>query len=159
LANGFLGFDLTTNKATIWDDGNTRFSTVNEATLSKAVVACLEHPADTTNKYVYVSSLAVTQNEILQALEKSTSKKWTIRQTTTSEEVNGAKEALSRGEFSGAFALVKASAWSNLPGLHQHFERDEKDLLLNDVLDVKSENVQETVQQVLAGEYNASQYV
>jgi hypothetical protein len=159
LANGFLGFDLTSHKATIWDDGNTRFSTVNEVTMSKAVVACLEHTEETINKYVYVSSLAVTQNEILQALEKSTSKKWTIRHTTSSGEVNTAREALSRGEFSGAFALVKASAWSNLPDLHQHFETDEKDLLLNNLLEVKKENVHETVDNVLAGDYNGSQYV
>jgi len=159
LANGFLGFDLTSNRATIWDDGNTSFSSVNEEALGKAVVACLEHPVETANEYVYISSLATTQNQILQALEKVTSTKWTVKHTTSKEQIDMAREALVKGEFSGAYALVKASCWSNLLGLHQHFEIDEKERLLNDVLGVKRENVQETVERVLAGEYSGSHYV
>jgi hypothetical protein len=127
--------------------------------LSKAVVACLEHPAETANKHVYISSVAPTQNQILQALEKATSTKWTVTHTTSKEQVDAAREALGKGEFSGAFALVKASCWSNLPGLHLHFEADEKERLLNDVLGVKTESVQETVERVLAGEYNSIHYV
>lgn len=154
-----MGFDLTSNRATIWDDGNTRFSSVNEAALGKAVVACLEHPAETANKFVYISSLATTQNQILEALENATSTKWTVNRTTSKEQVNAAQEALSRGEFSGAFALVKASIWSNMPGLRQHFEVAEKERLLNDVLGVKSEGVQETVERVLAGENSGAYYI
>jgi hypothetical protein len=154
LTTGFLGFDLTSNRATIWDDGNTRFSSVSEATLSKAVVACLEHPVETANRHVYISSLVTTQNQILQTLEKATATKWTVKHSTSEEQINAAREALGRGEFSGAFTLVKASCWSNLPGLRQHFEVDEKEKLLNDVLGVKSESVQETVERVLAGEYS-----
>lgn len=154
-----MGFDLTSNRATIWDDGNTPFSAVNEEALGKAVAACLEHPTETANKYVYVSSLTTTQNQILQALEKATSTKWAVKNTTSKEKVDAAMAALASGEFAGAFELVKASTWSNLPGLHQNFEADEKERLLNDVLGVKSESVQETVERVLAGEYNGSFYV
>jgi len=159
LGNGFLGFDLTSNRATIWDDGETRFSCVNADALGKAVVSILEHPTETANNYVYVSSVVPTQNEILHALEKSTSTKWTVTHTTSKEQVDGGVEALKNGNFAGAFSLVKASSWGNLPGLNVHFETDEKERLLNDVLGVKTETVQETVERVLAGEYSSSHYV
>ncbi|KAF1808580.1 NAD(P)-binding protein [Eremomyces bilateralis CBS 781.70] len=159
LANGFLGFDLTSNRATIWDDGNTRFSCVNEAALGKAVVASLEHPAETANKHVYISSLNVTQNQILQALEHSTATTWAVKHTTSTEQIDAAREMLAKGDFAGGFTLVKASCWSNVPGLRQHFEVAEKERLMNDVLGVESESLQETVERVLAGERSGEYYV
>jgi hypothetical protein len=123
------------------------------------MVACLEHPAETANKHVYISSIAPTQNQILQAMEKATSTKWTVTHTTSKEQIDAAKEALGKGDFSGGFTLVKASSWSNLPELHQHFEVDEKERLLNDVLGVTTESVQDTVERVLAGEYSGAYYV
>ena len=159
MANGFLGFDLTSNRATIWDDGNTRFSCVNEETLGKAVVACLEHSAETVNKHVYISSLAVTQNQILQALEQATATTWTVKHTSSTEQIDAAREALGKGDFAGAFALVKATCWSNVPDLRQHFEVAEKESLMNDVLGIKAESLQETVERVLAGELSGHYYV
>jgi hypothetical protein len=158
LANGFLGFDLTSKRALLWDDGNTPFSSVNELAMGKAVVACLNHPAETANKHVYVSSVAPTQNQILQALEEATAAKWTVKHTTSAEQIDGAREALGKGDFSGAFSLVKAASWSNVPGLCQHFEVDEKEGLLNNVLGVESESLQETVKRVLGGKYDGSLY-
>jgi hypothetical protein len=158
LANGFLGYDLTSNRATIWDDGNTRFSCVNEAALGKAVVATLEHASETANKHVYISSLDVTQNQVLHALEHATATTWTVNHTTTTEQIDAAQDALAKGNFAGAFALVKAAFWSNLPGLRQYFEVDEKERLMNDVLGVESESLQETVKRVLEGEYSSKYY-
>ncbi|KAF2665417.1 NmrA-like family protein [Microthyrium microscopicum] len=158
LANGFAGFDLTSKRAVIWDDGETRFSSVSEDVLGKAIVASLEHPTETANKFIYISSLATTQNEILQALEKATFTKWTVKHTTTTEQLGAAQEALGKGDFSGAFTLVKAAFWSNLPGLHNHYEVDEKDGLFNEILNVKKDSLQEMVERVLAGEVQAGYY-
>jgi hypothetical protein len=151
LTTGFMGFDLTSNRATIWDDGNTRFSGINEAELGTAVTSILHHPVETANKFIYVSSLTATQNETLEALEKATSAKWEVTHVNTEQQVSGAQEALSQGDFSGAYTLVKASCWSNLPGLKQHFEVDEKERLANRLLGLKEgENVQDTVERVVA---------
>jgi hypothetical protein len=149
LANGFLGFDLTSNKAVIWDDGNTRFSSTTEADLGKAVVASLDHPAETANKFVYVSSVATTQNEILEALEKATSAKWDVTRVTTQEQLDTARELLGKGDASGAFTIVKGTCWGNLPGLRQHYEIDEKERFADDVLGIGGVSVQETVDGVL----------
>jgi hypothetical protein len=127
--------------------------------LGKAVVACIDHPSETANKYVYISSLGTTQNQILEALERATSTTWTVKHATSEMQINEAKEALGRGDFSGAFTLVKAASWSNLPELSSHFEVDERDSLFNEVLGVKSESIQQTVSRVLEGEYSGVYYV
>lgn len=122
------------------------------------MVACLEHPVETANKHVYISSLDVTQNQILQALEHSTATTWAVKHTTSAVEIDAAGKALAQGDFAGAFTLVKASCWSNVPGLRQHFEVAEKERLVNDVLGVERESLQETVQRVLIGERSGEYY-
>lgn len=146
-----MGFDIGAQKAFIWDDGNTRFSGIDSDDLGKAVVNIFHKPAETANKFMYISSLTATQNETLEALEKATSSKWGLSRLTTSEQVDGAQEALAKGQFSGALTLVKATCWSNLPGLKQHFEVDEKENLANDVLDLGGgKSVQDVVDKVVA---------
>ena len=51
-----MGFDLTSKRATMWDDGKTLFSATNEDDLGRAVAACLQHPVETKNKFVYADS-------------------------------------------------------------------------------------------------------
>ena len=151
LSNGFMGFDLANSQALIWDDGNTRFSGITEADLGKAVVGILNHPAETANKFVYVSSFSATQNETLEALEKATSTKWKVTRVSTEQQLSGAKEALGKGDMTGAYTLVKATTWSNLPGLKQHYEVDEKERLANGLLGLKGEeSVQAAVERVVA---------
>jgi nucleoside-diphosphate-sugar epimerase len=159
LSNGFIGFDLSTKRATIWDDGNAIFSGVNEEELGKAVVGVLKHPAETANKFVYVSSLAVSQSEILAALEKATSSKWDVTRVSTQEQLETARVQLSQGNFAGAFTIVKATILANVPGLKKHFEVDEQDRLQNKLLGVPEVDLQKTVDSVLAGgQYNGFAY-
>jgi hypothetical protein len=159
IANGFIGFDLTTKKADIWDDGKSTFSATNEDDLGKAVVAALRHPAETANKFVYVDSVATSQNEILAALEKVTATKWDVTTSSTRERLDVAKEALGKGDFSGALTMVKATCLGNIPGTNQHFEAEEKDKLFNDVLGIPRASVEGTVNRLLnSGRYDGSHF-
>jgi hypothetical protein len=51
---GFLGYDLQSYSATVWDTGDKRFSLTNEVTVGHAVVSTLQRPAETANKYLYI---------------------------------------------------------------------------------------------------------
>ncbi|KAF2431991.1 NAD(P)-binding protein [Tothia fuscella] len=151
ISNGFMGFDLARKEATIWDDGNTRFSGINEGDLGKSVVNILHKPAETANQFIYISSLTATQNETLESLEKVTATKWKINRVNTAQQVSAAQEALGKGDFTGALTLVKATCWSNTPGLKQHFEVDEKERLANGLLGLeRGETVQDTIERVVA---------
>ncbi|KAF5675771.1 hypothetical protein FHETE_2374 [Fusarium heterosporum] len=148
LANGFLGFDINNRSATIWDDGNKKFTLTNERRLSEAVVSVLEHPEETRNRYLYIYSVVTTQNEILQSLEKASGEKWTVNATTTDQQVAEAKEKLGAGDFSGGYILVRATTYGNTHGLRANYA-EEKDLA-NGFLGFDTESVEETVKRVIS---------
>ena len=70
-----MGYDIAGRKATIWDTGNVRSSTTTCATVATSVIKVLNHPNDTANKYLYISSFEKSMNSILSSLEKATGDK------------------------------------------------------------------------------------
>ncbi|KAH6713520.1 NmrA-like family protein [Leptodontidium sp. MPI-SDFR-AT-0119] len=149
LKNGFLGFDLEARTATIWDKGTNQFTLTDDDQLGSAVLAVLDRPEQTVNKNIYVASFETSQKKILAALEEATGDKWTVTDTTTTREVAEASEKLGKGDFSGAFTLVRATSFANIPGLRANYGRDED--LSNELLGLKFGSVKETVSRVVGG--------
>lgn len=147
MENGFLGYDLSARTATIWDDGNSVFSLTNAEQLGQSVVAVLDRPEKTANKNIYVASVETSQNDILAALEKVTGSKWTVNKTTNEKEINASLEKLGKGDFSGAFGLVRATSYGNTQGLRANYVKDEE--LANELLGLKLESVEDTVRRVV----------
>lgn len=147
LRSGFLGYDIANKTATIWDGGDKRFTLTNERDLGIAIASVLKKPEETSNEYLFVSSVETTQNEILAALEEATNTKWTINATTTEKQVNDAFQKLTSGDLNGAFALVRATSYSNTPGLKSNYAQDET--LSNDLLGLKAASVAETAKRVV----------
>lgn len=143
LRTGFLEYDIANKTATIWDGGNKTFTMTNEKDLGKAVAAVLQRPEETANRYLFVSSVETTQNEILAALENATGAKWTVNNTTTEEQIHAAVQKLGAGDFSGAYALVRATAYGCTPGLKSNYVTDE--VLSNKLLGLELASVAETV--------------
>lgn len=148
LENGFLGYDISSRTATIWDDGNKKFTLTNEGHLSKAVVSVLQRPNETKNQILYIASVETSQNEILNAFETVTGFKWSIIRTTTEEQVTEARMKLSKGDFDGALTLVRATSYSNLPGLKSNYAKGFK--VANDILGLEWANVEDTVRTVVS---------
>lgn len=148
LTSGFLGYDLTNRTATIWDGGDKRFTLINERELGQSVVSVLKHPQETANKYLYVASVEVTQNEILQTLEEQTASKWKVADTTSDAQKSEAFKRLSDGDFSGGLILVRATSFANDPTLHANYVTDEE--LSNDLLGLGPESVKQTIKRVLS---------
>ncbi|KAJ6082891.1 hypothetical protein N7467_007026 [Penicillium canescens] len=146
LHNGFLEFDISNRTATIWDGGNKSFTLTNEKQLGQSVVSVLENPRETSNQYLYVASVETTQREIVTALEKVTGARWTIKDTTTDEQVSAAAKKLTAGDFSGAFALVRATCFGNTPGLRANYVQEEK--LANGMLGLEMESVMDTIKRL-----------
>lgn len=94
---GFLGFDIKSRTATIWDSGAKKWSTANLPTVGKAVVGVLSHPAETKNRYVWIESFCVSQNEVLAALEKATGEKWQINKVATEDQIREGREGMAKG--------------------------------------------------------------
>ncbi|KAJ5210789.1 hypothetical protein N7491_010599 [Penicillium cf. griseofulvum] len=146
LANGFLEFDIARHTATIWDGGNKSFTLTNQKALGEAVVSLLLHPHETRNQFLFIASIETTQKDILAALEKESGVKWTVNETTTNIQVNEAVNKLAAGDFNGAFALVRATVFGNIAGLHSNYAKEEK--LANNVLGLHLETVSDVVKRV-----------
>lgn len=142
-----MEFDIANHTATIWDDGNQGFTLTNEKELGNAVVSVLQNPQGTMNQYLYIASVETTQKDILAALEEQSGTKWTVNKTSTDAQVAEAVNKLTAGDFTGAFALVRATVFGNTAGIHANYAKEEK--LANDLLGLQFENVKDTIQRVL----------
>ncbi|KAL4925277.1 aromatic alcohol reductase [Aspergillus undulatus] len=148
ITNRFFQFDIASRSATIWDNGDKRFTLTNEKQLEDAVVSVLRHPEATANKYLYISSVETSQNEILAALESTTSSSWALQHTTTDAQVAEGSKKLQSGDFDGALQLVRAIPYGITPGLKSNFAKDR--VLANGLLGLREESVQETIQRVVS---------
>ena len=125
LRASFLGFDLSSKQATIWDGGNTAFSATNQTDVGKALVSILSHPSETANKYLYVSTVTTSQSSILKSLEDCTGEKWDVENVRTDEQIAKGRQMVSEGDFTGMFLLVQASAYGDVPGIRSNYEAEE----------------------------------
>ena len=104
---GFMGFDLNEHKATIFNQGDGRWSTSTLSTIGLAVKNAMLVPEKTANKYVYIDSFTVSQNQVLAALQKVTSSNWETEHVDGEEQKKAGIEKMSKGDFSGAMALIR----------------------------------------------------
>ena len=100
LTSNFLAFSLPTRTATIYDDGTCRSRMTTLSTIGLAVARLLHSPhyAASSNRYIYISSFSLNQNEILASLEKATGKTWTKEYRSTAETRKNALERAKDGD-------------------------------------------------------------
>lgn len=107
MKTGFMGYNLKEHKATIFNHGNDAWSTTSIATIGLAVKNALLIPDKTANKYLYIHSFTVSQNQILASFEKATGTKWEATHVDAEDEKKTGYEKLSKGDFSGAVSLIR----------------------------------------------------
>ncbi|KAL8730585.1 MAG: hypothetical protein Q9181_004611 [Wetmoreana brouardii] len=147
LQTGFLGFDLKSNTATIYDSGDAQVNATTLSVVGQSVVSVLQHPAETANRYVYIQSTKTTQNEILAALEKSTGSKWTVNKRSCADASKTGGEKFSKGDMSGVVDLITGALYSGEPQTLY----DETRGLDNDLLGLKQAPLGELVDKVVKG--------
>jgi hypothetical protein len=64
-------------------------------------------PEKTANKYMFIDSFTVSQNQVLASLEKATCEKWEVKHVDAEEEKKIGLEKMSKGDFSGAISLLQ----------------------------------------------------
>ncbi|KAF2014362.1 NmrA-like family protein [Aaosphaeria arxii CBS 175.79] len=143
LQYGFLDFDLGSRKATIWDKGETYFTASTLAQVGLAVARVLQKPAETANRYVYISSVRTSQKEILGVLEKVTGQKWDVATVDTATKVRELQGKLNSGDYSVIYPLI-AAAIVALP-----LGDLTKSGLDNDLLGLKQEQLEDVAQRVI----------
>ncbi len=104
---GFMGLDLKGHKASIFNGGNDTWSTTTRSLIGLAVKNAMLIPDKTANKYMYIDSFTVSQNQVLASFEKATGEKWEVTQVDAEKMKNEGLEKLSKGDFSGAMSLIR----------------------------------------------------
>lgn len=148
LKSGFLGFDIAGKKARIWDEGSVVFSATNQDDVARALIAILQKPSETANKYLYVETVAASQAEILNSLETATRQSWSVERLKTSDLVAAGRKQVAAGDFTGNFPLVQASAWGNWDGLRSNYSVDEA--LSNTLLGLAHGRLDSLIESILA---------
>ena len=140
-----MGYDIVKRKATIWDSGNVRFSTTTCATVATSVIKVLNHPNDTANKYLYISSFETSMNSILASLEKATGgQKWDVTYVQSDAQIKEGEEAVSKGDSMKAMNLVLAASFKG--GLGADFATAKS--LANDTLGLPVEDFDTVIAEI-----------
>lgn len=142
-----MGFDITHCSAIIYDSGTESFTGTTLEGIGQAVVGVLQHPAETANRFVKAQSIQTCQNELLEAFENATGKKWEIKRASTKELL-----ASGRSKFES-----KTSGWVLELAVAQLFDEGEARCLVSpsreksdaDLLDMVEETPRQVVTKVL----------
>ena len=150
LGTGFLGFDLKKKTATLYDDGknSTNFSLLSS--IGAAVVAILQHPDITANKYIYVQDYRLTQREILDVLERVTGgEKWPVTHVDSAQLHREGMEKIQQGDYSQWYKTLLGALF----GPHKAMDYATTRHLDNEALGLKAPIPWETVvEKVVKGE-------
>jgi hypothetical protein len=148
LEHSFLGFDVPTKTATLWDDGKTAFNTVNVNSIGLALVNLFTDTAaleKAKNEYVYISSVKTTQLEIFAALKEVTGEEWTVKKISSKKVLVNSRERVRSGDLSSLPTILQGIQFGE-DGLANFGTKTEKwNRLLR--LD-EEESVEETVRRV-----------
>lgn len=109
---GFLGLDLANKSAIVWDNGTNRWVGTTLPQIARAIAGVLSHPSETANRYVYVSSFSLTNNDLIATAEKLTGSKWNRVEFSSEEKIKSALEGLSKGDFSAVPVLLRAATFT-----------------------------------------------
>lgn len=102
-----MGYNIREQKVSLFNGGKDKWSTTTMHTIGLAVKNALLIPEETANRYLFIDSFTVSQNQVLASFEKATGSKWTIEQVDAEEMKNSGLEKMSRGDFSGAMSLIR----------------------------------------------------
>ncbi|EED18774.1 conserved hypothetical protein [Talaromyces stipitatus ATCC 10500] len=107
-----FGFNPSKRTATLYDSGTTKFDSINITSLGAVVSGILTKPDSFKNRYAFVSDFTISQNDIFEALLKTTRtsrEDWKITHRITQDLQKEGFEKIGKGDFSGALDLIFAA--------------------------------------------------
>lgn len=139
LASGLLSFHVKEREATIFGDGNIRWSACTLSQVGRAVVAILQKEGATRNQMLYIQSFCTSQNEVLAILERVSGHKFSITYVSSDDFIKKKKQQMDDGDREATEQLV-----SVLGVTRANWEGK----LANELLGLGTENVGEAVKAV-----------
>ncbi|KAI1747348.1 NAD(P)-binding protein [Xylaria castorea] len=114
--HGLLGVDIRSKTATIIDSGNQEFTTSTMPLVTKATTSTLLRPEETKNRYVHVHSFTLTQNLLLEAVERVTGTEFAKEKTSREDLLARAAKHMEEGDYEhGYYETVNTVIYSGPP--------------------------------------------
>lgn len=108
-----MSWDLKSRRGTLYDSGTTTFTVSTLSTVINAIVATLCNASLTKNQYVNVSSFNLTQNIILQSLERVSGTKFTMEKMSLEKLYEMGEKHVEEGQWEVGYGeLVAATVYS-----------------------------------------------
>ncbi|KAK5061603.1 hypothetical protein LTR84_008147 [Exophiala bonariae] len=144
LDGGLLQVFPDRSYARIFDGGDIKWSATTLETVAKATVQVLLKAQETRNKRLFVQSFLITQNQLLEVLEKVTERKWDVEHVESEKFMVETKalierepgNAVAREDLVGVVGIVEGN-W------------EEKDSFANALLGLQEEDLEEVVRKTL----------
>ncbi|KAK5634793.1 hypothetical protein RRF57_010506 [Xylaria bambusicola] len=107
MAHDFLGMHVRERRFVFWDDGEGLFSCTTEENTVAGLISALKVPEETKNKNLFLSDFAITQRQLLDAIERIQSIKYRTETIDSEKLIAEKKEAEKQGDESAILALVE----------------------------------------------------
>lgn len=140
---GYGGVNVPARIMTIYDGGDVPFEATNLDQVGKAIAKALKNSDITKNQYVYVNSFTITQNLVLEALERATGEKFKVLHDTVERLWQGGAAQVQDGHVMGVLAMIAGAVYGK--GGLGNFSATRG--LWNEKLGLASEDLDEFVQQ------------
>lgn len=138
----FLGMHIAERKFVLWDDGEGLFSTTTEENTALAVVNALTKKwEETTNKVVLLSDFAVSQKQLLEAVERFTGDKFVTDFIDSEAFILEKQAAAMAGDGGATYALIETGFVTGKYGGHLEQECE----IMNDLLELPKRSFDEVV--------------
>lgn len=141
-----MGWDIPARRATVYESGNQPYEATNVRQIGRAVASILKNPEETKNKYIYVNSFTLTQNQVLGALENAIGTKLQVTRTTTKEILQAGYRNIESGNPGLGFAQTVTSAIYGYGGMNNFSANRD---LANEILALPKESLEDTIREVL----------
>ncbi|EKJ77689.1 hypothetical protein NXS19_006150 [Fusarium pseudograminearum] len=142
----FLGMHIKEKKFVFWDDGNGWFSTTTEDNTALAMVNALSKKwEETKNRVVWLSDFAITQNMLLEAIERISGEKMTVERVESSQLIKEKQAAVAAGDPYAIYSLIETGFVTGKFGSHLEKEGE----IMNDILGLPKKDFDEVVKAAL----------
>ncbi|KAI1418764.1 hypothetical protein F5Y12DRAFT_781292 [Xylaria sp. FL1777] len=107
MANDFVGMHVRERRFVLWDDGTGYFSCTTEENTVAGLLQALKIPGETKNTNVLLSDFAITQKQLLDAIERVQGVKYKTETINSEKLITEKKEAEKQGDKSATLALIQ----------------------------------------------------
>lgn len=146
MAHDFLGMHVAEKRFVLWDDGEGLFSCTTEENTASAVVRALKDtPDDTKNTNIYLSDFAISQKQLLEAIERIQGVKYTVESVDSYSLIEEKQTAVQSGDESAAFALIETGFVTGRFGGHL----EKEGVVMNEQLGLPKKTLDEVVSRAL----------